>query len=276
MTAETNRRHNATDDAGRYNKLLIAKEGIEEINRVTGAARTAHYDLTMPWYDDGSRVLPTVHYDEYTKTMRGFRVEYEAAVKKFADGYPQLIEDAKSRLKGMFNAADYPDPMEMSIYVWKKNPFGRFMFDIKVFPCPDAADFRVNLAEEHAQDIKADLERRMKDALEHAMEEPLYRITEKVGAMVERLTAYKPAKAGSGKRSEGTFRDSLVENIRELVALLPAFNLTDNKKLTELTARMASELCQHDAQVLRDDEAARNATKKAAKAILAEAEQLLG
>jgi hypothetical protein len=276
VTAETNRRHNANDDAGRYNKLLIAKEAIAEINRVTSAARAAHYSLTQPWYDDGSRVLPTVLYDEYSKTARGFRVEYEAAVKKFAEGYPQMIEDAKSRLNGMFNAEDYPDPSEMSLYKWKVNPTGRFMFDVKIFPCPDSTDFRVDLAQEHADDIRADIEARMKDALEHAMEEPIYRIMTVCGAMVDRLTVYKPAKAGSGKRAEGTFRDSLVDNIRDLVKLLPAFNLTDNKVLTDLTVRMERELCRNDADVLRENADVRNETKKAAKAILAEAEQMMG
>jgi hypothetical protein len=276
VTQETNRRHDANDDAGRYNKLLIAKDAIAEINRVTSAARTAHYKLTQPWYDDGSRVLPTALYDEYSKMVRGFRVEYEAAVAKFAEGYPQMIEDAKDRLKKMFNADDYPDPSEMSLYKWKINPGGKFMFDCKIFPCPDATDFRVDIAAEHAEDIKADIEQRMKDALEHAMEEPIYRIMETVGHMVDRLTAYKPAKPGSGKRAEGLFRDSLVDNIRDLVVLLPAFNLTDNQKLTALTERMKRELCKNDADALREDAKLRDATKKAAKSILAEAEALMG
>src|SRR5258708_4226650 len=77
VTKDTNRRQNAADDAGRYNKLLINKEGIAEINRVTSAARNAHYQLTMPWLDDGARILPSALYDEYTKTTRAFRVEYQ-------------------------------------------------------------------------------------------------------------------------------------------------------------------------------------------------------
>jgi hypothetical protein len=276
VTEDTNRRHNATSDAGRYNKLLIAKEALEEINRITGAARAAHYKLTQPWYDNGARVLPTALYDEYSKMTRGFRVEYLAAVKKFADTYPKMVEAAKDRLNGMFNQEDYPAPEEMSIYKWKDNPAGRFLFDVKIFPCPDASDFRVDLAQEHADDIKADVERRMKEALEHAMDEPVHRILEVTGCMVERLTAYKPAKAGSGKRPEGLFRDSLVENIRDLVKLLPAFNLTNNKVLADLTTRMERELCRNDADVLRGDAAVRDATKKAAQAIIAEAEQMLG
>jgi hypothetical protein len=276
VSSETNRRHNATDDAGRYNKLLIAKDAIAEIERVTSAARTEHYRLTQPWYDDGSRVLPTALYDEYSRTMRVKRAEYIAAVQKFAEGYPQMVEAAKSRLGNMYNAADYPEPCAMSIYKWKENPAGKFLFDVKIFPCPDAADFRVDISAEHAEDIRQEMEQRMRDALEHAMDEPIYRIIETVGHMVDRLSAYKPAKPGTGKRTEGTFRDSLVDNVRKLVDLLPAFNLSGSKALDELTARMRAELCTNDAETLRTDAKARDNTKKAAKAILKAAEEMMG
>ena len=276
VTKDTNRRHNAGDDAGRYNKLLIAKEGIEEINRITGAARTASYRLTMPWLDEGARILPTALYDEYAKTLRAFRIEYEAAVRKFSQGYPQLVTDAKARLNGMFNEADYPDVSEMSLFDRKKNPWGRFRFEIVMLPCPDAADFRTDLADEHADDIRADIEARMQAAMQEAMSGPVQRVIIVVQAMVERLTAYKPAKPGSGKRSEGTFKDSLVDNIRDLVELLPAFNIAGNKALDSITQRLRDELCRNDADVLRDDAKVRDATKKAAKAILADAEALMG
>lgn len=276
VSTETNRRHHASDDAGRFNKLLIAKDAIAEINRIGGAARSAQYRLTQPWYDDGARVLPTALYDEFSKTLRAFKSEYETAVVVFRKIYPQTIIDAKGRLNAMFNEEDYPDPSEMTIYDWKKNPIGRFMFDIKIMPCPDIADFRVSLADEHAQDIKDDLERRMRDALEHAMDEPIHRVMEVVGNMVERLTAFKPAKPGSGKKTEGIFKDSLVDNIRDLVTLLPAFNLSNNKKLDAIITRMNRDLCSADAADLRTDAKLRDATKKAATAILSDAEALMG
>lgn len=276
VTKETNKRHAAGDDAGRYNKLLINKEAIGEINRIMGAARAASYKLTMPWLDEGTRILPSALFDEYSKTMRGFRVEYQAAVKKFSDSYPQLIEDAKERLKGMFNSEDYPHPDEMTLYDRKSNPWGRFYFDVVMMPCPDAQDFRVDLADEHAQDIRDDIEARMKDAMSKAMWGPLQRIVNVAEAMVERLGAYKPAKPGSGKKSEGTFKDSLVENVRELVELLPAFNIAGDKAFADLTKRIKDELCAFDADVLRDDAKVRANTKKAAKEILEKASELMG
>jgi hypothetical protein len=92
--------------------------------------------------------------------------------------------------------------------------------------------------------------------------------------MVIRLKGYKPAT--DKKRAEGTFRDSLVENIRELVPLLESFNLTDDKALAALTKRIAKELCESDADVLREDEKTRKAVAKAAEDILKQANALMG
>lgn len=276
VTRETNQRNNAKDDAGRYNKLLVAKEEIQKIQQIMGKARTASYELTMPWLDDGARILPSAMYDKYTKALRELRIEYETAVKKFADGYPQMVEDAKQRLNGMFNQDDYPPAGEMSMFNYKTNPFGRFRFDVVLMPCPDAADFRVDLADEHADAIRDDIESRMNEALQNAMAGPIQRVINVCGAMVDRLTAYRPAKPGSGKRAEGTFRDSLVDNIRELVEVLPAFNLSGDIVLANITDRLRNELCKNSAETLRQDAKVREATKKAAKAILADAEAMLG
>jgi hypothetical protein len=257
VTEETNRRNHATPDAGRYNKLLVDKIDIKELNQIRTAARQRHYMLTQPWLDDGSRLLPAALYMSYVDEMRKLKVEYDAAADTFAKNYAGIIKRAKSRLNGMFNEDDYPSPNSI------RNHFG---FDIKVMPCPDAKDFRVDIAQEHLSMVQQDVEERMRGALDSAMQDVKERITKLVGHMAERLKAYKPG--DEDNRAEGLFRDSLVENVRELVALLPAFNLTGDAKLTALTKRIESELCLNDADTLRENDSVRGAVAKAADKIL--------
>lgn len=232
ITTEVHEKHNAAADSGRYNKLLISKEALEPISQAKSAARTAHMKMTQPWFDEGARILPTALYATYSSEMRKLRNQFDAAADTFSAKYPEYMADANSRLNGMFNADDYPAPSEIR---------GTFHIDIKILPCPDAADFRVDLAEEHAADIRTDVEARMREALKEAMNEPVRRIMETVGHMAERLRAYKPS-TQKGERTEGAFRDSLVENVRDLVGLLPAFNLTGDRALTTLTERIAGEV----------------------------------
>ena len=52
-TDEIHARNHAEPHAGRYNKLLIAREGLQKVQHVAGEARTFHYGMTQPWLDDG-------------------------------------------------------------------------------------------------------------------------------------------------------------------------------------------------------------------------------
>ena len=265
ITKETNRRHGASEDAGRYNKMLIAPEAFEDLQTIRSRARSTHLEMTQPWFDEGARILPTALYADYANKMRELRLAYNDAADVFAGKYPAMVEDARRRLNGMFHANEYPAPSQIR---------GLFDFDVKILPCPDAKDFRVDLAQEHAEDIRADIEARMQKALQDAMQEPVRRIIEVVGHMAERLRAYKPA-ARKGDRTEGQFRDTLVQNVRDLVDLLPAFNLTGDRALAQITERMKNELCVTDADDLRDDRRARKAVADAAESILAQAEQFM-
>jgi hypothetical protein len=44
----------ATNTGSRYNKLLIAGEGLQKVQHAAGEARTFHYAMTQPWMDDGA------------------------------------------------------------------------------------------------------------------------------------------------------------------------------------------------------------------------------
>ena len=264
ITDETNQRYNASADTGRYNKLLMPKEALDGINKVQSEARGEHYRVTMAWMDDGARILPSAMYMGYMKSMRDLKAKYEAEVRKFVKAYPQIVKDAPSRLGDAFNANDFPAADRIH---------GMFYFDIKVMPCPDAQDFRVDLAAEHLEDVKADIEQRMKEALDAAMKEPVKRIIDVVGNMADRLKNYKPA---VGKlRAEFTFRNSLVENVRDLVGLLPSFNLTGDEALRKITKQMQDALVKYDADELRTDAKIRKRVADEAGRILAQAEALM-
>jgi hypothetical protein len=266
VTDEVNESHGAVKDAGRYNKLLVDKTALEPIQRVVSAARTYHATRTQPWLDHAdSRILPSALYLSYAEQMQKFRHDFEREVSRFCDEFPKHVERRKAALNGLFKDSDYPSESKIR---------DLFSFEVTILPCPDAADFRTDLAAEHAEDIKRGIERKMQTALSEAMQEPVRRIIDTVGRMAERLRAYRPAE-GKGDKAEGVFRDTLVQNVRDLVDLLPAFNLTGDADLTKITARMHDELCREDADVLRENVTVREAVAKSAEDILAQAKQFM-
>jgi hypothetical protein len=123
------------------------------------------------------------------------------------------------------------------------------------------------------EDVKSALQADMEAALKEAMLEPVRRVVDVVGKMAIKLKDYKPA-TDTG-RAENTFRDSLVENVRELLPLLDAFNLTGDKNITKIAQRMEKELCKNDADTLREDDDVRKKVQKAADDILKQANALM-
>jgi hypothetical protein len=56
--------------AGNYNKHLLAgTDKLEEVQRVVSAARTWHYEQTLPWSDSGSRLLPMQNFFSYKQEL---------------------------------------------------------------------------------------------------------------------------------------------------------------------------------------------------------------
>ena len=266
VSEEVNQQYGAQSDAGRYNKLLIPRDSFDGVYSATQAARRTHHVLTQPWFDDGPRVLPTMLYDMFASELREIRQKFDAAADEFSSEYPSWLKEAPKRLEKMFDRNDYPDPNHVR---------GMFSFHVRIFPFPDVQDFRVKLGKDQLDDIKSDMEDQLKEALDNAMKEPVRRIIQVVGKMAEKLKGYKPADPSKKKKTEGLFRDSMVSNIRELADLLPAFNLTGDKVLTELTKRIEKELCVNEAQDLREDAAVRKAVAKSAEDILKQAEMLM-
>jgi hypothetical protein len=258
ITDETNAANHAAADAGRYNKMLLSKDALAKIQAIDSEIRTHYYAVTSPWLDrEGTRILSSVSAATELQWFRDKRHARESAVQDFVDGYPAFVADARQRLNGMFNESDYPT---------KNAVASKFRFSVSIDNVPDSDDFRVELAGEQADDIRREIEARSKQAVETVVRDCYQRIADHVGRMAERLKAYKPGTEGD--RAAGTFRDSLVDNVRELVALLPALNVTGDSGIAAIADRLTA-LCRDDAQILRDNPSVRESVASEADSILA-------
>ncbi|CCF19140.1 conserved exported protein of unknown function [Pseudorhizobium banfieldiae] len=257
ITDEVNQQHNAAADAGRYNKLLLPKEALEPIVKIVSATRTDFLTRTLPWMDNGSRIMAAEAYLAHMGWIRQQKVKFDDAVNDFLAKYPGYVNDARVRLNGMFKDEDYPDVDTLR---------AKFSLDCKVMPVPSSSDFRVDMSEAQASIIRADIEEQLTKATTAAVQDVYKRVADVAGRMVERLNAYKPAK-GKGDKAEGIFRDSLVENVRDLIKILPALNITGDPKLAAM-AEQLKPLAEYDASVLREDEGKRRDVAAEAQSIL--------
>ena len=248
VSGEVADKYNTDNDAGRYNKVLIAKEAIVKIQKIANAARDFHYQNTLPWDDIGSRILTVMNYDGYLAKMREFRSQFEAEVSAFCQSYPDFVEDARKKLNGLFNQADYPHVAQIR---------KKFDFQIVIDPLPVSGDFRVTLQGNEVEKIRKEIEERVKDAQALAVKDLWKRAYDCVEHISDRLG--KP---------DAIFRDTLIENAIELCNLLPRLNFANDQRLENMRKEIEGKLCKHTPDTLRNNPDARSKTAEDADKIL--------
>lgn len=256
VTQEVAEKHGVAQGRGRYTKALVEKSALDHVRKMASDFRAWHYKQTLPWDDENYRVLPSANFFAYDQGARQRKAEVRAAMDAFIAAYPRYRDDAKIALNGLFNADDYPSPEEIG-----KN----FEVDVKIKPIPEAGDFRVEIDQESVATIRAEIERSTRDAIANSMRDAWMRLHDAVAHMAERLSAYGTDKNG---KVVGAFRDTLVENLIELVDLLPRLNLTNDKALEDMVMRVRQSLTVTDANTLRESPVVRKKTAKAAQEIL--------
>jgi len=247
ISQEIEDQYNA-DDAGRYNKILIAKEYLSNIQKIISAARTFHYENTLPWSDQGGRLLPSANYFDYVKDIQSFKDDFEREVANFLKVYPSLKDEARQRLNGMFDEKDYPD-----VYTLET----KFAIKSMILPVPEADDFRVKITDDEVNSIKDAIAQQVQDSTEAAMNDLWQRLFKVVDHMVERLSD-----------PDNKFKNTLIENITDLCDLLPKLNITADPELDEAVQEIKTKLTANDSQTLRDNDVARSNTAAEAQKIM--------
>jgi len=248
ITREVLENHKTNRDAGIWVKNIIDPKTLSDVNSTAMQARSTHYRLSLPWADDGWRILPTVMYTKYQDEVRDRKKEFDQAVSEFINKYPQFVEDARKVLNGMFNEKDYPSIMAL------REKFG---INVNFQPLPCGSDFRVSLEGDELSAMKSDVDQRVKDAVETAMKDLWVRLAQPIKSMAEKL-----------READKVFRNSLIENVKEIVDLIPSLNVTGNAELAKIAKECSAQLICHTAEDLRDNKEMRKEVQQAAEKLL--------
>lgn len=254
----TNRRHdkkasqqveqaNNAKQAGRFHKVLVSKDALEAIAKIASQARDFHYHLTMPWGNNGERLLPSTLFMKYTDAMSDFKLKFSVEVDRFVRDYPQLVADAQLRLGSLYNAADYPDSRSIR---------DRFGIHTDFVPVPAAEDFRVQLNDEYVDKIRQEITSKVTQRQREAVYDCWRRVREVVEHIHERLAD-----------KDKVFRDTLISNAKDLVEILPALNFTNDENLNQIASEVNAILVAPER--LRTDETLRSDVASKAADILA-------
>jgi hypothetical protein len=235
-----------------HKQLLPDCAELEAVQKWANQFRTFIYTSTLPWDDTGWRIGMVARHMDFMSEVGDRIAMGEALVGALMHVYQTRIEEAKFTLNHMFKASDYPTVDEVR---------RKFHFSVEVMPMPSGDDFRVvdgipkSEVEKLVKIATADTEQRIQQAMREAYER-LYSVVSK---MANTLEAY-------GNKTVKKFNDSLIENIAEIVAVMPALNLTNDPKLTAL-ANDAKDLAAYSIVDLRTNASVRDAAVTEARTL---------
>jgi hypothetical protein len=248
--------HGAHQGAGRYNKqLLRGADKLDELRTLAGQVRQYFYKITLPWSDEGFRLLPSNLYFDLTARMREFDVAFEQGVESFLQVYPQYIEQVRPELNGLFREEDYPAADKL------RKKFG---VKLEILPIPTGNDFRVQMSAEEQARVAREIDTSVRQSLTRGTEDLWKRLREVVSHMVDRLN-----------EPESRFHATLVTNVLDMVEILPRLNVNGDTDLNRFAEQVKDRLCNYSAQDLKKHDLLRVTTAADAANIVAEMDGLL-
>ena len=227
--------HDASASAGRYNKCLLPKAAFAALTATMSACRTSHYAQTLPWDDQGGRLLTVANYERYTELMDGLRERMVRERARFIEDYDDNIDQARLDLGKLFRIEDYPSKEDLQ---------GRFGLRYRIVPVPDADHFMAKLASDDTDRVKRDIEHQVRERLHDAVGDLYRRLGEAVERVSERLR-----EDGEGKPL--VFRDSMIGNIRDLVDVVPRLNIFGDDALARLCEQVKEKIAAVEPDSLR-------------------------
>ena len=216
--------HRADEGTASVRKQLIGKDALKPVKAAIDLAKFIHNRMTLPWADNGQRLLSVKAHETYRDMMETAMARVDEQRRIFVDAYEAEIERARFALGDMFDENDYPDPKEVG---------SKFGVTYIIEPVPSAAHFVADIGDEEAERIKADLEQRAQMKLDAAMVALYERIEEALRRLIDRV----------GFNEDGSPRPvhaTALESLQTLVEAVPSLNLTDDPKLNEIARRLRS------------------------------------
>jgi hypothetical protein len=246
-------------------KLLIRKDCAKYnlIGTLQSVVRQkTHYKFSVNWSAYGVQIITVAMYQDYCAAMDAGIAEVDEAVRDFIENHyenerdrmRQYMED--HNLGRFYNPAQYPSKAEL---------YDRFKVSYSVAPMPRIDGFPLDLSEHEIENLQSKMEADMKSSTDEVIKNLAGRIHQVVSHMATSLEESRVD--AKGNETSKIFRDSLVENVREIADLIPKLDPTGNGTFDTYAREIKNKLCKYSADGLRKIGSVREDVAKDARSI---------
>jgi hypothetical protein len=206
--------------------LLGDCDELKAVTKFAANVRNIHYSMTMPWSDNGSRLLTTQQYFKYNEVMTDLQQEFYRLVNEFLNVYDWRVVKAQTKLGAMFNRDEYPTRDSLQ---------DKFGFRMSYVPLPDAGDFRIDIGNEAMTQIKSQYESHYTQAIQTAMDDIWRKLHDNLTTLVHELDVNEK---GKGNR----LYDSVFDRAIELTEMLGTCNVTGDSQMEAMRRQLEQAL----------------------------------
>jgi hypothetical protein len=243
----------ASKRAAQVQKNLLADDPrLTSINKLAAEIRNWLASSTVPWSDSGARLISTAQFLDFKRKLDDKKIEFDRMVADFVTMYPTLISAQAFKLGAMFDRSEFPSDHEVA---------GKFGIRYAFTPVPEVGDFRVDIADDIARELREQYEAEYARRVDAVNREHWARLKSVLDKMADRLGA-----DGDGKNK--VFRDTLVENALEVCDLLRETNVTNDTELESARKAVERTLLGVSPEELRKNDAIRSDVKSQVEDIL--------
>lgn len=242
--------------AARVNKNLLAgRHELEDIQGYVNSVRTWVYANTLPWSDNGLRLLPTTKFLEFDKHIKDAQDTFYDMVHAFTSLYPTLITAQAMALGQMFNREDFPTAQQIE---------DKFNFHVGYIPVPTSGDFRINVGIGAQVYLCEQYEKLADKRVELAIKDFKDRLKDHMARMSDRLTV----DIVDGEEKARIFKDTLLDGALDLCALAKDLNVTGDKDIEEVRTTLLNVLSGVSIETLRRSTQAKTKVKAEVDAVM--------
>ena len=184
--------------------------------------------------------------------MKDPQSAFETAVNDFINDYHFEVAQMQATLGDLFDPNDYPSETSLR---------NKFAFRLSYSPVPEVGDFRVDVPAEAMADLKTQYEADMHHRMSTAMLDIWERCRKALANMSERLDY-------TDKSSRKIFRDTLVDNVIEIVDIMRISNITQDVHMTAVADKLDRALRGVTPDGLREDAGLRREVKTSVDEVL--------
>lgn len=224
------------DGSGSYvMKQLVDKALINDIVAEARSIRREIERATLPWSDEGERLLPASMIESFRMLCVDLRIKYDGVVDRFVADYERARRaQKKKKLGSLYSDDDYPSADDVR---------AKFVLDVQYYPLPTGREFdALTIPRKQRDELRRGTAQATDDAIRRAERYFIDRLRDVADKIYDQI-AHQKTKLRSGS----------YDLLRQLLEVAEPMNILQNKRLVAAAELLREGVADVDAFALRND-----------------------